>query len=105
MIALDAEKVLTIPRKLKSQEVVRRGFLSNFLFKNIGSIFAAPPVIQDILNKLTPAQEESRGKPVPLPDFSEVQVDENGDIDIPNEVVIGKSKELFGEKNLRHSCP
>ncbi len=98
MIALDAEKVLTIPRKLKSQEVVRRGFLSNFLFKNIGSIFAAPPVIQDILNKLTPAQEESRGKPVPLPDFSEVQVDENGDIDIPNEVVIGKSKELFGEK-------
>lgn len=105
MIALDAEKVLTIPRKLKSQEVVRRGFLSNFLFKNISSVFAAPPVIQDILNKLTPAQEESRGKPAPLPDFSEVPVDENGDIDIPNEVVIGKSKELFGEKIYDNIAP
>lgn len=105
MIALDAEKVLTIPRKLKSQEVVRRGFLSNFLFKNIGNVITAPPVIQDILKKLKPAQEESRGKPAPLPDFSEVPVDENGDIDIPNEVVIGKSKELFGEKIYDNIAP
>lgn len=98
MVTLDAEKVLTIPRKLKSQEVVRRGFMSNFLFQNIGSIFSASPVIRDILNKLTPAQEESREKQTPLPDFSEVPVDENGDIDIPDEIVIGKSKKLFGDK-------
>ena len=36
MVLLDAEKVLSIPRKLKSQEVVRRGFMSDFLFQNIG---------------------------------------------------------------------
>ncbi len=98
MTALDAEQVLTIPRKLKSQEVVRRGFLSNFLFQNIGRIFGAPDVVKDILNKLTPAQEEFRGKESSLPDLSDVPLDENGDVSIPKEQVIGKSRELFGEK-------
>lgn len=35
MIPLDAEKVLSIPRKIKSKEVVRMGFQSNFLFQNM----------------------------------------------------------------------
>ena len=35
MIELDAEKVLSIPRKIRSKEVVRRGFMSDFLFQNI----------------------------------------------------------------------
>lgn len=105
MTELDAEKVLTIPRKLKSQEVVRRGFLSNLLFQNIGSVFAAPPVVLDILNKLTPAQEEFRGKESPLPDLSEVPVDETGEVSIPTEIVIGKSKELFGEKRYEELAP
>lgn len=34
MVELDAAQVLSIPRKLKSQEVVRHGFMSNFLFQN-----------------------------------------------------------------------
>lgn len=51
MVLLDAEKVLSIPRKLKSQEVVRRGFMSDFLFQNIGHIFNAPQAVIDILNK------------------------------------------------------
>lgn len=42
MITLDAEKVLTIPRKIHAQEVVRKGFMCNFLFQNIGNIFNAP---------------------------------------------------------------
>lgn len=105
MTELDAEKVLTIPRKLKSQEVVRRGFLSNLLFQNIGSVFAAPPVVLDILNKLTPAQEEFRGKDSSLPDLSEVPVDEAGEVAIPKEIVIGKSKDLFGEKRYEELAP
>ena len=32
LVELDAEKVLTIPRKIRSVEVVKRGFMSNFLF-------------------------------------------------------------------------
>ena len=35
MITLDAEKVLSIPRKIKSKEVVRMGFQSNFLFRTL----------------------------------------------------------------------
>ena len=31
MVELDPKQVLSIPRRLKSQEVVKRGFMSNFL--------------------------------------------------------------------------
>lgn len=33
MIELDAEKVLSIPRKIRSKEVVHRGFMSDFYFR------------------------------------------------------------------------
>jgi hypothetical protein len=39
MIELNAEQVLSVPRKIRSQEVVKRGFMSNFLFQNISNIF------------------------------------------------------------------
>ena len=42
MVELDAEQVLSIPRKIRSQEVVRRGFMSDFLFQNIANVFRAP---------------------------------------------------------------
>ena len=48
MIPLDAEKVLSIPRKIKSKEVVRMGFQSNFLFQNISNVFSAPQEVLDI---------------------------------------------------------
>ena len=32
MCELDAERVLSIPRKIRSREVVRRGFMCDFLF-------------------------------------------------------------------------
>ena len=58
MVELDPKQVLSIPRRLKSQEVVKRGFMSNFLFANISNIFNAPSEIRDILGKLVPAKEE-----------------------------------------------
>lgn len=48
MVELDAAQVLSIPRKLKSAEVVRRGFMSNFLFQNIGAVFGAPSIVTEI---------------------------------------------------------
>ena len=51
---LDAEKVLTIPRKIRSVEVVKRGFMSNFLFQNISNIFGAPKEVIDIITKFEP---------------------------------------------------
>lgn len=99
MVELNAAQVLTIPRKLKSEEVVRRGFMSNFLFANIGRIFAAPQEVKDILDKLTPAKEEIH-KEDHLDELTDgsVPVDENGQVDIPDEKIIGTAHDIFGPK-------
>lgn len=99
MVELDAAKVLSIPRRLKSREVVRRGFMCNYLFQNIGTVFGAPGIVKEIVEKLTPAQEEPLKKNSSVLDkIGEVPVDENGDVEIPNEVVIGKAQGIFGAK-------
>ena len=99
MVELDAAQVLSIPRKLKSQEVVRRGFMSNFLFQNISNIFGAPSVVREILEKIDPAHEEGNKREADkLKDIKNVPVDENGDVQIPGEIIIGKTQDLFGDK-------
>lgn len=102
MVPLDASQVLTIPRRLKSQEVVRRGFMSNFLFQNITNIFGAPGVVQDIMGKMTPAQEESKNRrndgQDDLQKMSDVMVDDQGDVVVSGERVIGRTVDLFGDK-------
>ena len=97
MVELDAEKVLSIPRKIRSMEVVRRGFMSNFLFQNIANIFNAPPEVIDIISSLPNAPEGD------LVDVSpqtrqELFVNEDGEVDLPDAFVIGKSQDVFGEK-------
>lgn len=99
MVELDAAAVLSIPRRLKSQEVVRHGFMSNFLFQNISNVFGAPGIVKEIVEKLTPAHEDPRKRDKEaLGNISGVQVDDEGEIAIPNEIVIGKTQGLFGEK-------
>ena len=99
MVELDAASVLSIPRRLKSQEVVRRGFMSNFLFQNISNIFGAPAIVREIVEKLNPAQEEGRNvDPKRLDGMDTVIVDEDGEVEIPNETVIGRTQDLFGPK-------
>ena len=99
MTELDAAAVLSIPRRLKSQEVVRRGFMSNFLFQNISNVFGAPAIVREIVEKLTPAHEEGkRTDPQKLDGMDTVSVDENGEVEIPTEIVVGKTQGLFGEK-------
>lgn len=99
MVELDAAQVLSIPRKLKSVEVVRRGFMSNFLFQNIGAVFGAPSIVTEIVKKLNPAQEEKlKRNPDSLDHAADIAVDEDGNVEIPSEIVIGKTQDLFGEK-------
>lgn len=100
MVELDAAQVLSIPRRLKSQEVVRHGFMSNFLFQNISNIFGAPTVVKTIVEKLTPAHEDPKKRDQEnLSHISDVSVDEDGEVEIPNEIIIGKTRGLFGEKH------
>ena len=88
---------MSIPRKIRSKEVVRRGFMSNFLFQNIPNVFHAPQEILDILEKLPTVTETSPNK-LSQDDLSEIPVDDDGEIDIPQETVIGISKGIFGDK-------
>ncbi|MCT4395651.1 DEAD/DEAH box helicase family protein [Periweissella beninensis] len=99
MVELDAKQVMSIPRHLKSQEVVKRGFMSNFLFTNISRIFSAPTEVREILDGLVTAKEEKSKKSQSVIEGAEdVAVNDQGEVEIPKERVIGKSKDLFGDK-------
>lgn len=100
MIELDAEKVLSIPRKIRSQEVVRRGFMSNYLFQNISGIFNAPQEVIDIISQFTPV-EEPKAKEIPITPDTKDELDinpETGEVEIPKERIIGTAADMFGDK-------
>lgn len=96
MVALDPEKVLSIPRAIYSQEVVKRGFMCNFLFQNISNIFGAPREILDILRKF----DAVSGKELSVDPATKdkLSLDENGNVVIPQKQIIGKAQEVFGKK-------
>lgn len=98
MIELDAEKVMSIPREIRSQEVVRRGFMSDFLFQNISNVFHAPKAVTDIISGLTPVSEKESGLPINQDTAKDLSLDENGDVSLPKDYIIGKAQEVFGEK-------
>lgn len=98
MVELDAERVLSIPRKIRSREVVRRGFMSDFLFQNISNIFRAPAEVLDVLQKLEPYKAPSKELGVHEDTADELDLNENGEVDIPQEQVIGLANGIFGEK-------
>ena len=98
MIELDAEKVLSIPRKTRSQEVVRRGFMSDFLFQNISNVFHAPMEVIEIIQQFTAVQEPKSNVNITPQTEDELSLDENGEVSLTDDYVIGKSTEVFGEK-------
>ena len=98
MRELDYKDVLTIPKKIKATEVVRRGFMSNLLFANISGIFSAPQVVLDTLNELIPEAQGKQRKTKETVDTSGVEVDEKGDVKVDKGLVINTSNAILGEK-------
>lgn len=98
MIELDAERVLSIPRKIRSQEVVRRGFMSDFLFQNIGNVFRAPAEILEVLQKIEPFKAPNKELGIQEDTADNLSLDENGEVIIPQEQVIGLAEGMFGDK-------
>ena len=102
MVELDPRKVLSIPRRIKSREVVRQGFMCNYLFADISRVFGAPKIVQDIITTLTPALEEFRPKDRDTKDaelgkkLSECKVDEDGNPIVDEKEVRQKTEDLFG---------
>lgn len=98
MEELDAEKVLSIPRKIRSQEVVRRGFMSDFLFQNISNVFRAPTEVIQIIEGLTGCKEPEADLGISRGTADELDLNEDGDVEIPEEQVIGLATDMFGER-------
>lgn len=100
MIELDAESVLTIPRHIHAKEVVERGFMSNFLFANVSGIFGAPREIIDLINGMQAVEQQSKLAPTGIDDdtAATLNLNENGEVAIPQEQTIGLAKEMFGDK-------
>ncbi len=99
MVELDVNQVLTIPKAIKAQEVVKRGFMCNLLFNNVSGIFASPEVRQ-ILEQLNPVDI---GNTTPrhteeLIDTQDIELDDDGDVVVAQEIVIAQTNARFGEK-------
>lgn len=98
MVELDAAKVLSIPRKIKSQEVVKSCFLSDYLFQNITNVFHAPSEVMNIIKQFTPAKEPKTKGQIDDTKAKEILLDSNGDVVVEKDVIIGLTPEVFGEK-------
>ena len=99
MVALDVAQVLAIPARIKCQEVVKQGFISNFLFRNLTGIFRNRAAYAAILDKMPvakPGETKVRLEPSKLEQAPEV--DATGEVVVPQETVVGKAAELFGDK-------
>lgn len=98
MVEIDAQAVMTIPSQIRAAEVIKRGFMSNFLFDNIAGIFRASQLVLDILDELP---VEQQGKISHAPDtleFPDIEVDEEGQVQVAEDLVINRQEVLFGTK-------
>lgn len=98
MKEFDFTDVLTIPKKIKATEVVKRGFMSNLLFANISRVFAAPQVVLDTLNNLKKEDQGRIVEPKENVDTKDIEIDDEGQVEIDNEIVINNTDAILGNK-------
>ncbi len=98
LIELDAKKVLVIPRRIRSQEVVRRGFMSNFLFQNISGIFGAPKAVADIIMNFESAKEGKPKSNLEEELNKDLPLNEQGEVEVAQDIIIGVADDIFGDK-------
>lgn len=101
MITLDAEKVLSVPRVLKGVETMRRGFMCNYLFRDLDRIFGNAGVI-GILNRIEPQKQAGKkysdDEAGLLDDAAGIGTDDNGKAVPDDDIVIGTASGLFGDR-------
>lgn len=100
MEQLTSDEVIIIPRKLKSQEVVRRGFMCDVLFQNITNVFRINNENNgiDIISKLPVYNQPDKKVPeltITEEDIEEMHLDQDGNVNVTDDVV---NKEV--EKNI-----
>lgn len=99
MIELNVNQVLTIPKTVKAQEVVKHGFISNLLFQNISGIFASAGA-REILEQLNPV---AQGKNIPHKsdepiDTKGVAVDDSDEAIVDSDITSETANAHFGPK-------
>lgn len=98
MKELDYNDVITMPKAIKANEVVSRGFMSNFLFANISNIFGAPQVVLDTIGNLEREEQGKTKRTNKKVDTKGVDVDENGDAQVDEPTVIEQTEKVLGDK-------
>ncbi len=101
MVELDAERVLSIPRKIRSQEVVRRGFMSDFLFQNIGNVFRAPAKVVEVIQKFDSYKAPNEDLGIKRDTADELDLNASGEVEVPESLIVGVSADLFGDKHYK----
>lgn len=69
-----------------------------FLFQNISNVFHAPQEVLDILQSLPAEKEPTKDINVSPEVTGELDLNEDGEVEIPEDKVIGTAAALFGEK-------
>lgn len=77
---------------------MKRGFMSNFLFQNISNIFGAPKEVIDIITKFEPIEEPKSKVNLTEEVQKDLSLDENGEVALSDEFVIGRTQDVFGDK-------
>ena len=94
LIQLNAEKVLSIPRKIRSKEVVRRGFMCNYLFQNISNLFNAPKEVIDAIEKFDKVKDKKPKSDLKQELAQNLQFNEDGELEIEEEYLKSISTNL-----------
>ncbi len=83
--------------KIRSQEVVRRGFMSDFYFKIFPMYFMLPKRSLTLLHRLLPFLSQAKSRNCARYSRNSF-LDESGGVSLEEGYVIGKSAEIFGKK-------
>ncbi|WP_165063007.1 DEAD/DEAH box helicase family protein [Adlercreutzia sp. ZJ154] len=99
MMELDAEQVLSVPRRIRSREVVKRGFMSDFLFQNISNVFHAPAKVIELIQNFEPFKAPNKDLGIEQgATAEELSLNAEGNVEIPEQQAIGLAADLFGDK-------
>ena len=82
------EDVITIPSKIQSKEIVKHGFMCNFLFQNVGKLFNDTRAM-NILSEVKEVKGTHQAPPA-----STISYDENGNTAIDEEKAEQKANEV-----------
>lgn len=98
MVEIDAQSILSIPRHLKSIEVVRHDFVSDYLFDNINNIFAAPVSVMEIVKNLKPVKKGGFDTQADMMKNLSDYINDQGEIIVSDETVKRHVTDIFGDK-------